>query len=219
MLSSPERLLHAPCGSSIRRRWAAFYTASVKTSTSWMLRSFLLTLGQIVGVFVVIGYSMPLFLAVLALVLIAFRVLLVYKYYLPKSRQLRRLESVTRSPVFSHVAETIQGTYLQLVAQLITPVPRNSVLVRPFDQQCSAICALGRVTIQATDLFIAKQAHLMDKNHEYNLALFIANRFLGVCIDLANNVLVGAACAFAVYAHDNAMPLGAGNAALSPAYS
>ena len=74
------------------------------------LRSFLMALGQILSVFVVVGYSTPLFLAVLALVLIAFVLLLLC--YLPTSRQLRRLESVTRSPVYSHVAETIQGTII-----------------------------------------------------------------------------------------------------------
>ena len=183
------------------------------------LRSFLLMLGQIVGVFVVIGYSTPLFLAVLALVLIAFLLLLVG--YLPTSRQLRRLESVTRSPVFSHVAETIQGTH-----NLSTSVPLTTV--PPKSTWCSALVLLthphllGQATIrafQATERFIAEQARLMDENHVYNLASFIANRFLGVCIDLANNVLVVAACAFAVYGHDNPTPLGAGRAALSLAYA
>lgn len=70
-------------------------------------RGLIMMLGQIVAVFVIIGYSTPLFLAVLGPVLILFIVVLFL--YLPTSRQLRRLESVTRSPVFSHVAETIQG--------------------------------------------------------------------------------------------------------------
>ena len=70
-------------------------------------RFFLIMLGSIVSVFVVIAYSTPIFLAVLGPVLIV--LLLILIVYLPTSRQLRRLESVTRSPVFSHVAETIQG--------------------------------------------------------------------------------------------------------------
>lgn len=63
--------------------------------------------GQVITVFVVMGYSTPLFLAVFGPVIVIF--FFVLMVYLPTSRQLRRLESVTRSPVFSHVAETIQG--------------------------------------------------------------------------------------------------------------
>ena len=59
----------------------------------------------------------------------------------------------------------------------------------------------------------------MDENHVYNLASFIANRFLGVCIDFADNLLVVAACAFAVYGRDNNSGLGAGKAALSLSYA
>ena len=73
-------------------------------------RFFLIMLGSIVSVCVVIAYSTPIFLAVLAPVVIVLLIILVL--YLPTSRQLRRLESVTRSPVFSHVAETIQGVPL-----------------------------------------------------------------------------------------------------------
>ena len=72
-----------------------------------MIRGLIIMLGQIVAVFVIIGYSTPLLLAVLGPVLIIFIIILIL--YLPTSRQLRRLESVTRSPVFSYVAETIQG--------------------------------------------------------------------------------------------------------------
>ena len=77
-------------------------------------RTFFMMLGSIVAVFVVIAYTTPIFLAVLGPVLIVFLVILFL--YLPTSRQLRRLESVTRSPVFSHVAETISGARYSRVA-------------------------------------------------------------------------------------------------------
>ena len=80
----------------------------------------------------------------------------------------------------------------------------------------------GRVTIQAygeESRFIADQALLMDENNVYNLASFVANRFLGVFIDLATNLLVVAACAFAVDGRDNNTGLGAGKAALSLSYA
>ena len=80
----------------------------------------------------------------------------------------------------------------------------------------------GRVTIQAygeESRFIDDQARLMDENNVYNLASFVANRFLGVFIDLATNLLVVAACAFAVDGRDNNTGLGAGKAALSLSYA
>lgn len=85
------------------------------------------------------------------------------------------------------------------------------------------LIAAGRLTInafQATERFIEDQAKRIDENHVYNLASLIANRFLGVCVDLTNNLIVVAACAFAVNQRDNASnPLSAGKAALSLAYA
>ena len=59
----------------------------------------------------------------------------------------------------------------------------------------------------------------MDENHVYNFASFISYRFLGVCIDFVDNILVMAACAFSVYGRDNESALGAGKAALSLSYA
>ena len=72
---------------------------------------------------------------------------------------------------------------------------------------------LGRTTIhafQVADRFIEDQAKLMDENHVYNLASFISYRILGVFMDLANNLLVVAACVFAVYGRDTSNDTGFG---------
>ena len=71
------------------------------------VRASSMMLGQLIAIFVAVGYSTPLTLIVDVPVVIVFFIFLLF--FLPTSRQLRRLEAVTRSPVFNHVAETLQG--------------------------------------------------------------------------------------------------------------
>ncbi|XP_069101813.1 multidrug resistance-associated protein 1-like isoform X2 [Argopecten irradians] len=57
--------------------------------------------------FIVIGIQTPEFLIAIIPCGVIFIVLL--KFYLPTARQLKRIESVTRSPVYSHFGETLTG--------------------------------------------------------------------------------------------------------------
>lgn len=62
---------------------------------------------QVIATLFIISYSTPIFLAILIPIGIIF--LLVQKFYISTSRQLKRLESVTRSPIFTHFGETVTG--------------------------------------------------------------------------------------------------------------
>ena len=56
---------------------------------------------------IIISVATPTFISVITVLLVVF-VFIVY-YYISSSRQLKRLESITRSPILSHFHETLSG--------------------------------------------------------------------------------------------------------------
>ena len=62
---------------------------------------------QIIITIVMIGMATPLFLVIIFPVAILYY--FIQKFYVPTARQLRRLESTTRSPIYSHFGETLSG--------------------------------------------------------------------------------------------------------------
>ncbi|KAI9470014.1 MAG: multi drug resistance-associated protein MRP [Benjaminiella poitrasii] len=64
-------------------------------------------LAQVLATVLVITFSTPFFL--LIIIPLAFVYMSVQRYYLSTSRELKRLDSVGKSPIYSHFQETIQG--------------------------------------------------------------------------------------------------------------
>ncbi|KAI8125136.1 Multidrug resistance-associated protein 1 [Lucilia cuprina] len=71
------------------------------------LDSFLTFIFMVLATIVVISMTTPIFMAVI--VPIAFLYYFAQRFYVATSRQLMRLESVSRSPIYSHFGETVTG--------------------------------------------------------------------------------------------------------------
>ncbi|XP_058124357.1 multidrug resistance-associated protein 1 isoform X3 [Anopheles coustani] len=80
---------------------------TVDNTLPQLVRSFIAQFFSVVATLVVICISTPVFAAVIVPIGILYYA--VQRFYVATSRQLKRLESVSRSPIYSHFGETIQG--------------------------------------------------------------------------------------------------------------
>ncbi|XP_078381051.1 multidrug resistance-associated protein 1-like isoform X2 [Oculina patagonica] len=94
-----------PLGRIVNRFSKDLYT--IDDTIPRAMTDFLWCCLDVIGMIVAISYATPLFLAVLPL-LGAFY-LYIQRVYVATSRQLKRIESVSRSPIYSHYLETING--------------------------------------------------------------------------------------------------------------
>ncbi|XP_071797862.1 multidrug resistance-associated protein 1-like [Asterias amurensis] len=82
-------------------------TYTIDETIPFACSTFLRMIMLVVSTFIVITWSTPIFGSVIVPVLIGFALL--QRFYISTSRQLQRIESVTRSPIYSHFSETITG--------------------------------------------------------------------------------------------------------------
>ncbi|KAF2879992.1 hypothetical protein ILUMI_26180, partial [Ignelater luminosus] len=80
---------------------------TIDGSLPLLLRGFSNCFFGLLNTLFVISYTTPLFIAVILPIGVLYY--LVQRYYVPTSRQLRRIEAVSRGPIYSHFSETIAG--------------------------------------------------------------------------------------------------------------
>ncbi|KAF3420729.1 LOW QUALITY PROTEIN: hypothetical protein E2986_00606 [Frieseomelitta varia] len=75
-----------------------------------ILRSWIACLFGVIATLVVISVSTPEFIAIIVPISVIYY--FVQRFYVASSRQLKRLESVSRSPIYSHFSETVSGAQM-----------------------------------------------------------------------------------------------------------
>ncbi|XP_048239475.1 multidrug resistance-associated protein 1-like [Haliotis rufescens] len=80
---------------------------SIDTMMPTLAQQAISTMFQVLSSIIVISYTTPIFLAVVFPLVILYH--FVQGYYVTTSRQLKRLESKARSPIYSHFGETLSG--------------------------------------------------------------------------------------------------------------
>jgi len=94
-----------PLGRVLSRFSKDVYTVDEQLQST--LYSYLGTLSRVLATLSVIAWATPWFLVFMGPLLLMYR--WTQRYYVPSSRQLKRIESSLRSPIFSHFAETLDG--------------------------------------------------------------------------------------------------------------
>ncbi|KAG0257232.1 Multidrug resistance-associated protein 1 [Actinomortierella ambigua] len=73
----------------------------------WAFMSFLMCFAPVVGTLIVIAVTTPLFLATIPPLFIMY--VFIQDYYIKCSRALKRIDSVSKSPIYQHFSETLSG--------------------------------------------------------------------------------------------------------------
>jgi len=106
VLGAPMSFFHTtPTGRIMNRFSQDTYTVDERLCDT--LSSFTMQTFQVVATIAAIGYATPYFLIVVPFILIFYRI--IQNYYITSSRELKRLDNVARSPIYSHFTETMNG--------------------------------------------------------------------------------------------------------------
>lgn len=135
-----------------------------------VMRNWIWMFFSVVAIFVVISMTTPIFMSVAIPVIILYY--FVQKFYVATSRQLKRLESVTRSPIYSHFSESISG----------------QSTIRAYDEE-------RRFTVESETK--------VDHNQGISYQSIVANRWLGVRLEIVGSFVVLSAALFAVLARES----------------
>ena len=140
----------------------------------------------VISTLVVILIATPLFIVVLILLSIYY----VYEglYYIKSNREIKRLDSISRSPIYANFGETLDGTSV----------------IRAY---------------QVQQQFIQKNYDLLDLNQRAYFIISSSNCWLGIRLEFAGTIIIGATALLSVLQKSSASELFISMAALAISYS
>lgn len=106
VLRSPMSFFDTTPGGRIVNRFSRDVEV-VDNSLPATMKQSLSCIGRVLTTIVTISYGTPIFLSVMVPISILY--ILIQIAYIPTCRQLRRLDSITRSPIYTHFSETLSG--------------------------------------------------------------------------------------------------------------
>ncbi|KAF9404358.1 Multidrug resistance-associated protein 1, partial [Podila epigama] len=94
-----------PLGRIVNRFSGDIY--GIDETISWCWVNIFLCGASVIGTFIVIATTTPIFLAVIPPLVIIY--ILIQAYYIRSNRALKRIDSVSKSPIYQHFSETLAG--------------------------------------------------------------------------------------------------------------
>jgi len=148
--------------------------------------SLLSCLFSVLATLVVILIATPWFIIVL--IPLSFYYLYEQRFYIHSSREIKRLDSISRSPIYANFGETLDGTSV----------------IRAYEAQ---------------PRFIEKNYALLDNNQRAYFIISSANCWLGLRLEFAGTIIIGAAVLLAVLGKDPSNATFTAMAAMAISYS
>lgn len=149
-----------------------------------ILRSWIACLFGVIATLVVISVSTPEFIAVIVPISVIYY--FVQRFYVASSRQLKRLESVSRSPIYSHFSETVSGAQMIRAYGVQNRFIEESESKVDFNQMCYYPSIIA-------NRWLAVRLEMVG-----NLIIFFSALFAVLSRDTINSGVVGLSVSYAL---------------------
>ena len=159
---------------------------AVDESIPSILDSFLQCLIEVFTTLALISLAMPTFVAII--IPLVFYYVRQGRFYVRSSREIKRLDSISRSPIYANFGETLDGTSV----------------IRAYQKQAQ---------------FVAKNYALLDRNQRAYFLISGSNCWLGIRLEFAGTVIIGATALLAVVGKNPANVVFTSRAALAISYA